>query len=397
MHAARNLFGRAVALLADGDPRRAELLPAYAEVLMEVGEFSGARSNLSQAIDAAAAAGLSRVGVNARIVDMLVRLHSGDDANWSEEAERVARAAIEALPDDGAHEELANAYRLLALSEQNRGRLENAASAIVEVTRHARRAGNQRLVARSSLGLCMNLVFGPTPVPQALEQCESILDAGLGDRLVEAMIQCKVAQLRAMNGEFDAARALYRRGRDLLRDLGQGVRAASTGGDVIVVELLAGDLATAESEARADYRFLEQHGEAFFMASMAAWLARVVRDRGHDEEALALTRTAEAAASEDDWDAQVLWRAVRAPIIARAGDHAGAEALATIALESARRTEDAMLLADTLFELAVVEQISGRLDRAKATVDEACSLYAAKGNRAALARAGAWAKLALGQ
>ena len=45
---------------------------------------------------------------------------------------------------------------------------------------------------------------------------------------------------------------LYRRGRSLLRDLGQGVNAASTGSMWPGVELLAGDLAAAEREIRPD-------------------------------------------------------------------------------------------------------------------------------------------------
>ena len=86
------------------------------------------------------------------------------------------------------------------------------------------------------------------------------------------------------------------------------MHAASTGLDVVVVELLAGDLATAEREARTDYEFLERQGETYFLSTMAALLARVVRDQGRDEEALALSRTAERTAAEDDLDAQVLWR-----------------------------------------------------------------------------------------
>ena len=55
------------------------------------------------------------------------------------------------------------------------------------------------------------------------------------------------------------------------------MHAASTGLDVIIVELLAGDLAGGEAEARADYAFLQEHGETYFLASMAALLAWRVR------------------------------------------------------------------------------------------------------------------------
>ena len=89
-----------------------------------------------------------------------------------------------------------------------------------------------------------------------------------------------------MNGEFEQARALYRRGRAMLRELGQGVIAASTGIDIARVELLAGDLAAAEREIMRRLRVPEACGETYYLSTMAALLSRVVRDQGRDEEAL---------------------------------------------------------------------------------------------------------------
>ena len=183
------------------------------------------------------------------------------------------------------------------------------------------------------------------------------------------MILCMLAQLRAMNGEFDEARALYRRGRGLLRELGQGVSAASTGIDLARVELLAGDLAAAEREVRADYEFLERQGETYFLSTMAALLSRVVRDQGRDDEALSsLHSVEEAAAADDDVEAQVLWRSVRAPILARAGDLAEAEALLREAVELAHESEAPVLQADTLSELAEVLRLAGRGDEARSVI-----------------------------
>ena len=46
------------------------------------------------------------------------------------------------------------------------------------------------------------------------------------DRLVCGVVMCIVAQLRAMNGEFDVAAQLCRQGRTMLQSLGDGVAAA---------------------------------------------------------------------------------------------------------------------------------------------------------------------------
>ena len=100
-----------------------------------------------------------------------------------------------------------------------------------------------------------------------------------------------MAQLRAMNGDFDEGARPVPTRPALLRDLGQGVTAASTGLDLRRVELLAGDLANAEREVKADYELLVQMGETYFLSTMAALLARVVREQGRDDEALALSKS----------------------------------------------------------------------------------------------------------
>ena len=259
----------------------------------------------------------------------------------------------------------------LALTKQVAGALGPAGEAIVKVVAHARAAGDERLVARSALGLAFNALYGPTPVQQALKQCEDFVNGELRDRQVQGLIMCKLAQLRAMNGEFGNARSMYYRARSMLNDLGYSVRAAQSSFDIANIELLAGDSVAAERELRVDYESLVQKGATYFLSSMAAILARAVRDQGRDQEALELTRTAEAAATDDDVDAQVQWRCSRAPILARAGDTSGAEALVRAALERARQTEMPSLHAFALAEFAGVLHLVGRDEEACAALAEA--------------------------
>ena len=253
-------------------------------------------------------------------------------------------------------------------------------------------AGNNRLVGRNAILLSLNALFGPTPVPLAIQQCESLLADGLGNRRIESSIMCKLAQLKAMNGELTAARHLYRRGRATLRDLGQGVFTAATGLDLARVEMHGGDLADAEREVRADYEFLARMGERFYLSTMAALLSRLVRDQGRDEEALRLSQAAEAATASDDIESQALWRSIRAPIVARAGDLAQAESLARSAYEFASRTEAPVMQADCLVELASVLSLAGDRVQAKRVIGQAIDLYIAKGNRTAAAAARSWAE-----
>jgi class 3 adenylate cyclase/tetratricopeptide (TPR) repeat protein len=391
MHAAANLFQRATALLPADDPQRAELLPELGETLMGLGDFAGARAALAEANRAADRLANTRIKAASQIVGMFVRQFSAEPGDWSEETLSGAQGLIPLLESESAHNELAMAWRLIVVVHGIAGRYSLANEAVEHSTTHARKAGNTRLVARNGTLLSLNALFGPTPVAQAIVQCEKLIADGLGNRRIECSIMCKLAQLKAMNGELAAARDLYRRARATLRDLGQGVFTAATGLDLARVELHDGDLAIAEREVRADYEFLAGRGETYYLSTMAALLSRVIRDQGRDAEALELSKIAEAATAKDDIESQALWRSVRAPIVARTGDMAAAESLARTALEFAGRTEAPVMQADTLAELAVVLHLAGKTAEARPIIGEAIALYAAKGNVVSAARAQTWA------
>lgn len=382
MHAAASLYRRAVAVLGTDDPQRWLLLPELAETLVGVGDFAGARAALDEAAGAADRNGNARLKASSRLLGMLVQLYSGErQDDWSEETLRVCHELIPTLEREDAHNEVATAWRLVVLVHGIAGRFTLASEGVARSIAHARLAGNDRLVARNGLMLAINALNGPMPVPGAIVECEQLLSAGLSDRQVECNVMCALAQLKAMNGELDAARLLYRRSRAMLRDLGQGVYAASTGIDLARVELHGGDLGLAQREVQADCDFLAAKGETYFLSTMAALLARIARDQGCDAEALVLSRTAEEATASDDTESQALWRMVRAPILARAGDWQQAEELARQAVELVRQTESPTLQADALAELAAVLALAVRDDEAKVYRDEAIALYAAKGNR----------------
>jgi class 3 adenylate cyclase/tetratricopeptide (TPR) repeat protein len=391
MHAASNLYRRAIALLDPGSPERLPMLPELGEALMELGEFAEMRDVLDRASAEADRHGNARIRTSARLVAMLARLYSGEPGNWGDEVQSLTTDVIPSLERADAHNELANAWRLVAMTHLVSGRHSPFGQAAERVMQHARLAGNGRLVARSALGMANSALYGPMPVRDAIARCQRLIADRLGDRQVEAMINCKIAQLLAMDRDFDAARALHRRARASLRDLGNGIHTAATGLEYVAVELLAGDLAAAERVAKDDCAELTRMGASFYVSTMAALLSRVVRDLGRDEEAMVYSRTAEQTATEDDVDAQVLWRSARAPILARAGDFPGAEALARSAVEIASRTEIPALQADSRFELAVVLGLAGRREEARVVVGSAIDLYSAKGDRASCDRCNAWA------
>ncbi len=391
MNAASNLFQRAVALLPDRDPWRLTLLPELGETLMNMGNFAGAHAILDEASQEADRVGNDRVKASSQLVGMLIRLYSGEQRqNWGEETLRAAHELVPLLERQDAHNELATAWRLIVLAHGMSGRYSLASEAVERSISHARAAGNDHLVARNGLILSINALYGPTPVSQAIIQCEKLLADGVHYRQVECKILCALSQLKAMNGELDEARALYRQGRATLHDLGQGVYAASTGLTIAHVELRGGDLAHAEREVRADYELLTRMGETYFLSTMAALLSRVVRDQGRDDEALVLSQAAEKAAATDDVESQALWRSIRAPVLARAGEPAMAEELARTAVDLVRGTEAPGLQADALCELASVLKLIGKAEEAREVMVDAIELHLSKGDVASARRSIAW-------
>ncbi len=394
VHAAASLYRRSLLLLSATDSKRLALLPELAEVLIDLGQFADARAILGEAVQTAQLRADHRVQAWSKLLELLIRLYSAEPGDWGKEILRVAGEAIPVLERESAHYELANAWRMIAFVHGTAGRSAQVNEAARRSMTFARLAGDERLAARSAMGVSVSALFGSVPVREAIEQCERVIADGLADRQAESVILFTIAQLRAMNGESDEARALCRRARGVMRDLGQGVNAASTGLYVGRIELLAGDLAMAEREVRADYEFLAGMGEKYFLPSMAALLARLIRDQGRDEEALAYSKIAETTAAPSDIEPQAMWRLVRAPIVARSGDLLAAEALARSAVDLAGQTDIPVLQADAWAELAAVLQMAGRTDDARAAITEAVDRLKAKGDVVSTARlravAGGW-------
>ena len=123
---------------------------------------------------------------------------------------------------------------------------------------------------------------------------------------------CLLAPMRAMRGEFEAARDHYARGRALLDEIGEKLIARRTTFNATTVEMLAGNAPAAESELRRELDRLEGMGETYPRPTVAAYLAAAVAGQGRYEEAERFAGLAEELASEDDVASQAMWRSVRA-------------------------------------------------------------------------------------
>jgi class 3 adenylate cyclase/tetratricopeptide (TPR) repeat protein len=380
MHAAANLFRRAAALQDPHAPERSALLPYLAESLWELGELDEADSVLDEAVRLADETRDEVRAADARIVRLFVdNLRGGE--GWSR---RVLEETAEAIPSfeaAGDHAALARAYRLLTWVHGTQCQYGAAVDAADLALEQARLAGDFRKEMGGASSYALAAYYGPTPVPEAIQRCERLVEQVHGDRGTEALVRSALAQLLAMDGRFDRAHEEMAAARHGLLDLGRTVLAASLSSDAWRIDLLAGDPAAAEAGLRRDIATLEAIGERYFLSTLAAGLAHVLYAQARDTEADAACRTAEELTAEDDVLSQVLWRSARAKIDGRAGRFDAALTSAASAVGRVLQTDGTIALADALADEAEVLAMSGRDVDAVERLSEALRLYRLKGDR----------------
>jgi class 3 adenylate cyclase/tetratricopeptide (TPR) repeat protein len=384
MPAAATLLNRTVDLLEPSDPTRLELVPELGEALMVLSRFDEVATLLSSSLEAAHELGDRRLTGRIRLRQLTLDLVEGE----AEETPMVAEteALLATMVDLGDHGGAARAWRLLSLIHANAGRYDDIAAATERLIEEGRRADEERLVRQGATGYALASVLGTTPVPSALATCERALVEVEGDRRAEAIVSGAIAQLRAMQGDFDAARTMYRQEVTLFADLGSSRESASTAIESARVEILAGDLAAAEAQLRRDDARLAEMGERYFRSTVAGMLGRVLLLRGDASEAEAFVVLAESLSEADDAWSQVLWRSARARLLADTSPERALE-LATGAVDFAETTADLVLRGDAWSDLGEVHLAAGRHDDAVEALSHAESLYRDKADVTSAARA----------
>jgi hypothetical protein len=84
---------------------------------------------------------------------------------------------------------------------------------------------------------------------------------------------------------------------------------------------------------------------------------------------------------------QMLWRALRAKVLARRGAASEAESLGRDAVEVGRKTDSIDVQGDVNMDLSDVLRHAGRAEAAREAAEEALGLYGQKGNVVSAARA----------
>ena len=376
--AGAHLLEHAATLLDADDAARCELLPALGAALFEAGRMDDAALVLDRAV---ARAPEPRLRTRAEVERELVRLET-ELGSGTDRARRVADAALPVLREAGDELGQCRVWLLRGQLAWHAGRAADADEAWRSAARTA--AGRRELF--DVIGWrATAAVLGPTPVDEAIRRCEAYRALVDASPLATASTLNPLALLHAMKGEFGIAAGLLDQAGETLRELGgfgAGVSHLAAS-----VRLLAGQAERAEELLRGDVERLSAMSDGGALATTTALLAQAVFAQGRMDDALALCRMTDRRAAAEDIATQMIWRGVQARIVARAGRHDEAEALARAAVAVVEPTDLLSHRGDAMLALADVLRIAGRPAEADRATQAGVALYERKGNAAAVALA----------
>jgi predicted ATPase/class 3 adenylate cyclase len=381
--AAVALLERVCKLLPTDHSKRTAVLAELGAALIECGRLTDAVQVLGEAERLASSTNDERVASHVLVQQQLLRILHVDEDGTNEAARAIALVIpiFERCKDDLG---LCRTRRLEAVIYWNEARAGAAGEAWRHAAAHALMAGDRHLHNETLTWIASSLWFGPTPASEGIRRCEAMREEVRESPESDAAILRHLGGLHAMVGRFDLARQLLATSNAVYADLGLTLNAASSQNEA-VIELLAGSPAAAELSLRNGYRALEEMGERWFLSTTAAFLGRAVLEQGRDEEADDLAKMSAQLAANSDVLSQILWRGVRAQVLARRQLVEEAEKLAREAVMRAESTDFLNHRADALLVLSQVLEASRREGAAAAAALEALRLYELKGNVVAAA------------
>ena len=325
-----------------------------------------------------------RLKARAQVERERVRLETETSVGTGQ-ARLVTDAVLPVLEREGDEYGQCRVWLLRAQAAWIAGRVGGADAAWRRAADCATHAGDERELPGIVSWRATAAVFGPTPVDDAIRLCEEFRELARASPVWMASIINPLASLHAMKGGFELADRLLAEANETLHQLG------SLGGSVnhheALVRLLAGQPALAERPLRAGVATLASMNDSALLATTNAMLAQAVYAQGRLREADELCREAALGGAADDTVTQVIWRGVRAKVLAREGSSEQAEALARQAVALIEPTDLLLHHGDVMLDLAEVLRTGSRPEDSDRAGRAALALYEQKGNAVGAARA----------
>jgi len=365
-----NLYERGAALLDPSDPARLTILPDLARALDSSGRSDDAKACFAEAVERSEAAGDVGALAHARVQRYLTVESDLSPSDFRRLADDC-HATFERLGDDRG---LALAWRLRGFASWEEGSAAGNEVALARALEHARRAGSHWEESSIVLEMSIDLYFGPTPVSEAIRWCDDIFEEAPADRGIEMPIAHALAHMHARLGDFELARSLAARCREIAAESGQRPWAATLTEVVADVETLAGDHAAAERILAEGCDWFVATGEPNVTLEALHGLANVASGRPIDVERLA------GMAAARHGQARALLEAAVAGAHLNAGRLAEAERDARSAVDYYKTTDFITFHANSSLILGDVLRAAGRRAEADAAFQSALDLYGRKGS-----------------
>jgi tetratricopeptide (TPR) repeat protein len=376
-HAAKNLLDRAVLLAADDPAARARLLPPLAEAAYSIGDLEGSERHLEEAV-ALARTGDKSTALRARVIAHHFHAHTGS-VQLREHLDELDRL-IEEIEAAGDDELLARGLQTRGWLRLWIGRADAGVADFVHALELAEATGSGRFRRELASAVSAGMRWGSTPLRE-LElffDSEAARNAGSGGRLGSDLFMLRPHAMAA-RGDFAAARAEYLERVEELRERGENFSIHRIALNLAGVELLAGELPTAERILDDAWRELESAGESGFRSSIGAMLAETLARLGRPDEAETIVRESETLMADDDFHALALVHRARARIALARDDHDEAARHARAALGVLEQTDWLEDRAEAQFALGEALAAGGSRAMAAVAFRAAGELADAKG------------------
>ena len=281
--AAVNLSSRAKSLLPAFHQQRREVMRVLAEAYPMLGRHDEADATVGEMLEQARLEGNRPLEQAMHLERARIRVITGPDPTSLREIRVEAERALDVFSTTGDDAGAAQACYVLAIVHEREGAIRDMEGVSRLGLVHADRSGRLREEVGPRWNLALAVRTGETPVREAVRTCEEIVDRR---GVFHPGVLCELATLRAMEGEFDEARAMIARARrDMVerwrfrRPLMWAARSSAA------VETLAGDIEGSKRELRAALQMALSFREREPVARIAAGLSRVLSLQDRSSEA----------------------------------------------------------------------------------------------------------------
>jgi tetratricopeptide (TPR) repeat protein len=232
-----------------------------------------------------------------------------------------------------------------------------------------------------------SVVLGPTPVDEAIEHVQGVLDTSPASTLREAAALRALGQLRGFQGRAEEARELVGKARQAFREAGLLVTAAGWSMGRGAVERRAGDLEAEERELRLAVSELEALGDRYFLPTVALELADCICQQGtdRDDEIRAFCELARERTIPGDLINFLYLDGLEGYLAVRGGRPEEGVRLARRGLEAAETTDAVDVINRSLTLLVVCLSVAGKAAEAAKVGASALGLAERKGDVAGAA------------